>query len=238
MNNIQRPDQMDNRAVFGGMLILLGIALVLKNLNILPWRLDNIIFSWQMLLIALGAILYVGKKEKTIGFILIAIGGGFLIPEIFQLSYRMERFFWPVILIIVGIVILRKRHDYSNLNKIQGDQHSNYLNEMNILGGGERIITSQNFKGGKVTCVFGGCEINLANAKLSEGTNYLDIFTMFGGCVLIVPSDWDVKVEITSILGGFGDKRINPVTYLVEPRKELVIRGTALLGGGEIKSYK
>lgn len=238
MNNIQRPRNMDNRAVFGGIMILLGVALVLNNLDFMPWWLENIIFSWQMLLIALGAIFYFGKKEKNTGLVLMAVGGVFLIPDIFNLSYRTERFIWPAILIIVGVIILRKRHDSHWHTNVKGANHADYVDELNVFGGGERLITSKNFRGGKVTCVFGGTELNLTSSQLAEGTNVLDVFAMFGGCTLIVPSDWEVKVEVTSILGGFSDKRTNPVNYLVEPKKELIVRGTVLMGGGEIKSYK
>jgi len=61
---------------------------------------------------------------------------------------------------------------------------------------------------------------------------------MFGGCVLIVPSDWEVKVEVSAILGGVADKRIPTTNYIVEPKKELIIKGIVALGGCEIKSYK
>ncbi|MFA8434878.1 MAG: LiaI-LiaF-like domain-containing protein [Marinifilaceae bacterium] len=234
---MEKRKQVDNRAVFGGLLVLLGLALVINNLNIMPWWLENIIFSWQMILVALGAIFYFGKQEKTTGIILMGVGGVFLIPEILDISYHYERFFWPAILILVGVLILRKRHDSSHFHTAQTANSVDYVDEMSIFGGGKRLVTSKNFKGGKITCVFGGSELDFRNAQLAEGTNVVDVFAMFGGCTLIVPSDWDVRVEITSILGGFNDKRINPTNYLVEPKKELIIRGTVLMGGGEIKSF-
>lgn len=237
-NYDKKHQQIDNRAIFGGVMIVLGMALIVNNLNILPWWLENILFSWQMLLIALGVGFYAGRRDKSTGIILIVIGGVFLLPEIFNLSYRMERFIWPAILMGVGVLILRKRHQSLDIGRVKGTIPGDMVDEMNIFGGGERLITSKNFNGGKVTCIFGGTELCFSSAQLAEGSNVLDVFCMFGGCTLIVPSDWDVKVEITSILGGFSDKRINPVNYLVEPKKELIIRGTVLLGGGEIKTAR
>jgi hypothetical protein len=52
----------------------------------------------------------------------------------------------------------------------------------------------------------------------------------------VVPSDWKVQLKMTSILGGFNDKR----TFIKEspdPSRILIIKGTAIFGGGEIKSY-
>ncbi len=66
----------------------------------------------------------------------------------------------------------------------------------------------------------------------------IDVFAMFGGTVIIVPSDWDVKVEISAVLGGVADKRMPSPSYIVEPKKELIIKGFVALGGCEIKSQK
>ena len=45
-----------------------------------------------------------------------------------------------------------------------------------------RRFTSKEFKGGKLTSIFGGTDLNLVNADLAWGTNILDVFVLFGGC--------------------------------------------------------
>ena len=87
------------------------------------------------------------------------------------------------------------------------DAGMDYIDSVDVFGGGEKIIMSQNFKGGKITGIFGGSEINFLNAKLAKGTNYLDLFFMSGGMGLIIPKDWNVKVDVVSLFGGIGDKR-------------------------------
>jgi predicted membrane protein len=186
----------------------------------------------------LGALFYLGKNDKTTGFVLMGVGGLFLLPIIFDWGFHWKGIFWPVILIVVGIFIIRKRSECMPNSKERSGNESSYIDELNVFGGGEKVINTNNFKGGKVTCVFGGTELNLTNANLAEGTNVIDVFTMFGGCVLIVPSDWEVKVEVSAILGGVADKRIPTTNYIVEPKKELIIKGIVALGGCEIKSYK
>ena len=229
----------NNRVIFGIFLILFGCLLVLKNLDIFPYYLKDIIFSWPALLFGLGALFYIGKQDKTTGIILMGVGGVFLLPVIFDWGFHWRGLFWPVILIIVGIFIIRKRNEcMPGKGSSSKGSDSGYIDELNIFGGGEKVINTKNFKGGKITCVFGGTEINLTNADLAEGTNVIDVFTMFGGCVLIVPSDWEVKVEVSAVLGGVSDKRMPTTNYVVEPKKELIVKGFVALGGCEIKSYK
>ncbi|WP_461633441.1 LiaF transmembrane domain-containing protein [Labilibaculum euxinus] len=234
----QHKSNPNNRAIFGIFLILFGCLLVLKNLDFIPYDLRHVIFSWPMLLFGLGVLFFFGKDDKTTGIVLMAVGGVFLMPIVFDWSFNWRGLFWPVMLIVIGVVVIRKRNECDVSKRSAVGSDSDYIDELNIFGGGEKVINTKNFRGGKVTCVFGGTELNLTNADLAEGTNIIDVFTMFGGCVLVVPSDWEVKVEVSAILGGVSDKRIPTTNYIVEPKKELIIKGFVALGGCEIKSYK
>jgi hypothetical protein len=60
---------------------------------------------------------------------------------------------------------------------------------------------------------------------------------MFGGTTIIVPESWNVKHDVMSVLGGFSQKRHSHSDTTIEIGKELVIRGFAMFGGGEIKHY-
>jgi hypothetical protein len=62
------------------------------------------------------------------------------------------------------------------------------------------------------------------------------VVTIFGGSVFILPSNWNVKVDIVTIFGGFADKREARDYSPDEP--VLFIKGFTLFGGGEIKSHK
>lgn len=93
------------------------------------------------------------------------------------------------------------------------------------------------FRGGKITSVFGGGTYDLTSAQLAPGINILDQVTIFGGSKLIVPNDWDIKIEVTAIFGGFSDKRGKLPVQTSISEKKLVIKGVAIFGGGEIISY-
>ena len=142
--------------------------------------------------------------------------------------------FWPMIFIIIGLAILFRRGGHRN---VQISDNQNYIDELSVFGGSERLITSKEFRGGKVTYIFGGSTINLTQSELAKGRNIIDVFTMFGGGKFIVPRDWDVKVEVTSVFGGFSDKRLTDPNVIYDPAKQLVIKGFVIFGGGEIQSF-
>ena len=234
----QKSPKGKNNSIFGILLILFGGALVLNNLNLIPYNLHYIIFSWQMLLIALGGLLAFAKNDKTTGYTLMLIGGLFILPKLFGWQHSLHQFFWPVILIVLGIIVIRKQKFGTFNTSNNTEESTDYINQLNIFGGGERIVNTKNFKGGNITCIFGGGEVDLSYASLAEGTNTIELFAMFGGAVIIVPPDWDVKVNVSAVLGGISDKRIPTPNYIIEPKKELIIKGFVALGGCEIKSKK
>ena len=82
--------------------------------------------------------------------------------------------------------------------------------------------------------MFGGSELDFTNADIN-GVAVCDFMVAFGWMELIVPSNWDVKTEMTAILGGIEDKRSN--TSNTDPNKRLILKGTCMFGGVEIKSY-
>ncbi len=216
---------MENRRLYIGILIaLIGAFLLLDNLGLVPYEL-YFLRSWQMLLIVIGAF-NLATGRKTAAVVLFAIGGFFLIEDYGPYDFRD---FWPVILIIVGLMfILRKKGDRPNFTS-----NEHYFDEINVFGGGDQKFASTQFEGGKTTNVFGGTNIDLRDAIPVDGA-VIEIATVFGGCELIVPENWKIKLEVFSLFGGFSDNRggadISPDSPLVR------VTGFTLFGGGEIKS--
>ena len=109
------------------------------------------------------------------------------------------------------------------------------IDSTNIFSGTKKVVLSKRFKGGDIVSVFGGCEIDLTQADMTTPAE-LEVTAIFGGATLIVPSNWAIKSEAVTIFGGIGDKRrITPSPD--SPTKTLILRGTMIFGGMEIKSY-
>ena len=226
----------NNRAIIGVILVLVGLFLVMRNTGFFPDFIDHVIFSWPMLLVTIGLVITIGSSGgKTSGIIVMAVGAFFLIPQIFRETFNVNMF-WPSIFIIIGVVfIFTKRKGWNSVSTPQtGDDYIDYVH---VFSGGERQIVSDNFRGGKVTAIFGGSEIDLTKAKLAPGVSELELACVFGGTTIIVPDDWNVKIEVVPVLGGFGDSRkLNP-GRTVDTTRQLVIKGAVVFGGGEVKSY-
>lgn len=227
----------NNRVVIGVVLVLAGLFLVIRNTGFFPEFIDDVIFSWPMLLIAIGLVMTLGASEKTAGVIVMAVGGFFMIPLIFRETFHMYNMFWPSIFIIVGVIfIATKRRGWNSVTS-KGQIGDDYIDYVNVFSGGERQIISQNFKGGKISAVFGGMELDLTKAVLAPGTSVLEIACVFGGATIIVPDDWFVTIEVTPVLGGFSDSRKLIPGRIVDSTKHLLIKGAVVFGGGEVKSY-
>jgi predicted membrane protein len=227
----------NNRAIIGVVLVLAGLFLVIRNTGFFPDFIDNVIFSWPMLLITIGLVLTLGASEKTAGVIVMAVGGFFMIPLLFRETFHMYNMFWPSIFIIIGVIFIVTRRKGWNVANSRGVIGDDYIDYVNVFSGGERQIVSDNFKGGKISAVFGGIELDLTKAKLAPGRNELEIACIFGGATIIVPDNWYVSIDVTPILGGFSDSRKLSPGRTIDSTSQMVIKGAVIFGGGEVKSY-
>ena len=81
--------------------------------------------------------------------------------------------------------------------------------------------------------VIGGCEIDLRHASIAEGREaVIDAFALWGGIEIKVPEDWEVVNRGSAFLGGFENK----TRPLPGAAKRLVVTGTAIMGGVEVKN--
>lgn len=224
--------------LLGIVLMFIGLFLIADMADIIPWRLRDFLFTWQALLIFLGIIFLSGREGKATGLILIVIGSFFLLPKFFAMPYYWRSLFWPSMLILLGVIVIISsgRHGtvFSHKKKVSGDD---ILDDVAVFGGGDRIINSQQFQGGKITNIFGGSKYDMTNARLTPGKNYLDVIMIFGGSRFIIPDDWNLKLEVTAIFGGLSDKRVKSIV-VKDQEQVLIIRGITLFGGGELVNYR
>ncbi len=225
------------RIGFGVALIVIGLLFLIENLGVINLDLWHHIRQWEVILIIIGTIILISDPSRKAGWILIIIGAFFLLPDIIYMPWYSTKLFWPVLLIAIGFIYIMRQRGHNVPPGAVPDGSMDFIDDTNLFGGGDVIITSNNFKGGKITSIFGGGNYDLTKAKLSAEPTVIDFFAMFGGGNFTVPSDWNVKTDVTAIFGGFSDKRkttLDPAAS--DPTKELYIKGFVLFGGGELKS--
>lgn len=227
--------------VLGGIAILVGAIFLFKNLGYFDFNIARYLFNWYSWIILAGIITLAKNNGKDqVGYVLLAIGGAFLLMDLNIIPGFDLRTWWPLILVAVGVSYILKGQNSTIPNGVTPDGGIDFINDTNVFSGGEYHINSDNFKGGKITNIFGGGEYNLTRSKLSETSDsVLDVFVMFGGIELIVPPEWEVKSDVTAIFGGFSNKKrsFQSDTALSTGKKILYIKGFVMFGGGEIKSY-
>lgn len=97
-------------SVFVGLLlIVLGGLWMMSNLGVIGTRVFDIIFSWQMLLVILGAY-FVVVRNYWIGGSLVAVGTLFLLTDYFNIHIPVVEIFLPAIVIAMGVGLIFARN--------------------------------------------------------------------------------------------------------------------------------
>lgn len=230
------------KSFFGLILILFGGLILLENLHLISGDMSRLIFSFPAFMIVIGIIILINSNRRGFGIALLLIGSLFMLEKIepsFDIDFGI---IFAVALIFAGAyVILRHRKFDADLKERFFRRHEKLINEemldeIAIFGGGEKKYANQNFRGGRITTVFGGNEIDLTECKLAPGSNVIDVFTMFGGVELQVPSNWKVKQDVIPIFGGFSQSGRKAAIENMDESATLFVKGIVIFGGVEVKS--
>jgi len=247
--------------VCGLLFVAAGILLFAFNVGALPIEYKSVVFSWPMILIVIGIICIFSRRSWFGGFVLILLGGFFLLSKLNIPSLDfVKQNIGAIILISAGIGILCKllfgrrckffwydaqfhsRHwsrNHSKYDKKQFAQNEKgfkpgYIDRNCVFGGSKEKWDLKNFSGGEINSVFGGIEMDLSEAQLAEGIHHLELNSVFGGIVLYVPIEWKIEIHQTQVFGSFADNRPKP-SFEVDENRVLIIEANAVFGGGEIK---
>lgn len=211
------------RLFFGGVVLAAGVILLLGNADVIN---SGEVFSvwWPVVLIFAGVLSFLANPRHW-GIALIIAGAGvvFLLSRLDVIDLR--DLIVPAALIVLGLFVLFGR----NLGGKQ--EATDEINSFNVFSGSELTTRSQAFRGGSVTAVFGGSEVDLRDSSLAPGAR-LDVFAAFGGVEVKVPADWHVVVKGLPIFGGVENKVKGPVP---ENAPTLEVNATVIFGGIEIK---
>jgi len=245
--------------IFGGIILfIIGAAFLAREMGtIFPeW-----LFTWQMGLIVLGLFVGIKSSFRNFGwFVLMAVGGVYLIGD-FVPGMHFKVYFWPIIIMLIGLAMIfkpRRRYteDYcrNRWERRWHRRHGNYSGNRfstcandessssddrvdmdGVFSGFKKNIISKDFKGGTISNVFSGGSLNLSQADIN-GTVVLELKQVFSGIKIIVPSNWEIQVDVNTMFGGVEDKRPHQ-TIITNPEKVLVIKGNTVFGGIEIQNY-
>jgi predicted membrane protein len=220
------------RLVFGLVVILLGVIFLLDQLHVAEARQ---LLSWLPafpLLLGLMMLTGIGFRRHVAGGTVLTLVSTFLLLRALDVLDVRLWMLWPVVLIAIGgwLVVASVRGPASRDKLEKG---ASTLEAFALWSGSSRKVVSEDFRGGEVTAIMGGHEIDLRPAKMASGTAVIDLFVWWGGVEIKVPGDWKVTNEAMPILGGVDDKTRAPEG---EIRGHLVLKGPIIMGGVEVKN--
>jgi len=224
-----------------------GLIIVIFGVLLLAYRagaeIPHWVFSFEMLLIGIGILIGIGHRFRGFGWLIPVAIGSFLLIDDFYPSLNIGHYTWPLLVIGVGLFILLRpgkkkserfgpqRHD------IVQETNEDLLESVVVFGGIKKNIITKNFLGGESVTVFGGTELDFSQSEINK-TVELELTQIFGGTKLILPAHWKVQTgELVAVFGGIDDKRKNLHAPTDVDEKVLVLKGTCILGGIEIRSY-
>ena len=257
--NGQRGYHGDGRIVWGGILILLGVVYALDAFGVLTA--GDILRYWPLILIGIGATKISRARfssQRTAGFILVAIGGVFLLRTL-HLVWFHSRDVWPAVFLLVGgflvwQAVTRRQAPVGGGGETSPGERvldgareglassrngrvelGSVLNEFAFMGGGDRVVRAQDFRGGEITAIMGGFGIDLRGAAIAGDSATINIFTLWGGVDLKVPEEWNIVMSGAPILGVFTNSA-KTFRQGDAAAKTLFVKGAAIMGGVEVKN--
>jgi len=220
--------------IFGGsVLIIIGAVWFARQFGV---EFPAWLFSWGTLLIALGVFIGSRHSFRGFGWIIPIVIGTIMLIETFVPELSFRHYLWPLLIIGFGLLmIFRPRHHRRNWESNHELSSDDTIDATNIFGSTKKNIITKDFKGGDITTLFGGTDLNFTQADIN-GTVVIDVTQVFGGTKLIIPAHWNIKSDVVCIFGGIEDKRPQS-KEITESNKVLKLDGTCIFGGIEIKSF-
>jgi len=153
------------------------------------------------------------------------------------LNIRLWQYFWPLVLIFLGMFLLfnqpqwRKWESMGQVGQINQEE----INLEAVFAPLNKQVITGDFRGGKVSTVFGGGVLDLTQAEIKEGGEaVLEVESVFGGIKIVVPDNWQIKSSVSAVAGGFTEKLTR--TKLNSKSPTLRLKGSVVFGGGEVVS--
>jgi predicted membrane protein len=220
--------------VLGLLVVGMGVLFLLDNLDILNFR--HAIGFWPLVFIVAGCAALFGNGPRSgnyMGGVLIAVGVLMILGRLgfFYISWGT---LWPLVMIALGGLVLFRSLGPGRVARsaaVAGAGLDNVVDIVAVLGGFERRVSAQDFRGGEITAVMGGCALDLREASIVKEA-VINVFTIWGGINIKVPPDWTVVLNGTPLMGGFSEKTVRPP----DGSKRLVITGYAIMGGVEVRN--
>ena len=260
--NVAPRFRLTEKVIAGAFLVVLGALFILDNLRLVDA--GSLWDYWPLLLVAPGLARLLSPSrpgQRAWGAVLVGIGGFLILRNLGYLWVPFHRL-WPFALVVLGAYLIWQtttpragaavmgapapagpgehafdgaRAGLAATESWAGRAAVAELSEFALCGGGHRLVQTPDFRGGTITVIAGGFDIDLRDAAIRGDSVSIDLFVMMGGVVLRIPESWKVVVNVTPLLGG-SDLKSRAIAPADGPVRTLVVNGFILMGGLEVKN--
>lgn len=213
-----------SQLLFGALVVLIGVLLLLDTTGLYPTDSFLVYVPSLFVLVGVWALVRSGFRSVVGPAFVILVAGTWQLVALDLATVDQLAAYWPVLIIVFGASILFGR--FRARVRSSDDAYSTLFA---ALGGVEHRNTSKAFAGADLTAVFGGAELDLRDAEVVDRPARINAVALFGGAEVIVPRDWNVRMDVLPILGGASDDR--PRREEQHDAVDLEVTGFVAFGG-------
>lgn len=223
-----------NRVLWGIVLVGVGVVLGLHVLDILPF---DIFFEgwWTLIIIIPSFISLFSQRDKTPGIVGMVAGVLLLLGSRDIIDFKMlAKLIGPILIVVVGLCLIFKDAFNKNAKEaIRRIKSRNFPKKKctAIFSGRNAVIAGEPFYGADAVAVFGGLEIDLRGAVITDDI-VINVGAVFGSVDILLPGNVNAELCVTPVFGGAGNKTGRPFTQGIPT---VFVSGICAFGKTDVK---
>ncbi|MFN4145615.1 MAG: LiaI-LiaF-like domain-containing protein [Runella sp.] len=223
--------------------VAVGVLFLLRNFGLIHFVIDMKYIFWTGFATVFGINAFLDGKRIE-GAIWVSVGLLFLVPSLMGSTPDWFTFkkLWPVIPIAIGLNMVMRyflpEQFYGTSRKSHFIPHEtvnfNSFEKNAVMAGVSSKLNAKAFEFGKIGCVMAGVELDMSEVQLNRNAR-MDLNVIMGGIELLVPKEWNIKYNITPIMGGVEDNISKFPPDVVDQDKQLIVSGVVIMGAIDVK---
>ncbi|MHB1314326.1 MAG: LiaF transmembrane domain-containing protein [Christensenellales bacterium] len=138
----------------------------------------------------------------------------------------------PLFLVFIGLSFLFRKNYHTVKTAVGGVVGKEGVPTYTAVFSGQNVrVDNEEFVGANINAVFGGAELDLRTAKITQDV-VINASVVFGGAEIFAPGSVKIKVSSTPIFGGVTNKAISAKE---DGAFTIYVNATCIFGGVEIK---
>jgi predicted membrane protein len=213
-----------SQVLVGAIVALLGLVLLARTTGVYDTGQLLTYVPSLFVLAGLFAIVASGFRNVVGPLVVVLVAGAWQLVALDYLAPEDVFSLWPLLLVLFGLSLVLGQYRARAVAR-----ESDFLSSFTVFGGRNERSTSDAFTGADLTALFGGVELDLRDAEVGARPAAVNANAMFGGVEVIVPREWNVRMDVLPIFGGAEDER--PRREAEHDEVDLVVTGFVLFGG-------